>query len=181
MANKTFYRASGAWRDSKPFPHAGGARRTPIASWYKSGGVWRQVYTAAAIVNPFPAVVLLDEQSPPTNPFAALTVYPNGSLGFDGLGSGASGSAWYAPPGGTPGAAHWIRFVRESGTIWSLGGLSNNTLYALSAARTIGWQRETDGETTCSFGVYIYSDAGGSTLVSSRTGNTLRVYRGTPM
>jgi hypothetical protein len=99
----------------------------------------------------------------------SLTLNTNGTVTYTGNSSGAivlppSGSDnWYFPTTTSIGNSYWVKFVNNS-NLWTSGGLTNNTIYALSSSRTVGWGT---GPILKDVTVYFYNDAAGTSLAGT--------------
>lgn len=158
-------KSGGSWRNiSAVFAKAGGTWRTVQNVWVKVSGVWQQVYTAGGVVDPMTATLSDVESS--TTATCSITFNTDGTITL--VGNGSSGSPnWYSPTTTSIGSSYWIKAVLTSGSAWS--GIANNTLYALSSARSMTWSRATIGTTSGNATITIYSDSGGTNLVGTCT------------
>lgn len=101
------------------------------------------------------------------NGSAALLIGSQGGIVY--VGNQSSGAdAWYFPTTTAIGSSYWVKFTLQSGDIWD-GGANNGTLQQLSTTRSLTWTASTGTSKTAQVLVQIYSDAGGTTLVTSGT------------
>lgn len=79
---------------------------------------------------------------------------------------------WYSPTTTSIGSSYYVKYTLNSGNTWS-GGLVSGTVYQLSAVRSITWTSTGVGapppSKLANVTVNIYSDAGGTNLVSTGT------------
>jgi hypothetical protein len=97
-----------------------------------------------------------------------VSIVTNGTIAGSGSLNYAGPANWYSPTTTGIGSSYWVKFTLNSGSAWA-AGLVNNTIYALTASRTIQWSTTIGTTKTASVTVSIYSDSGGTTLVSSGT------------
>jgi hypothetical protein len=91
---------------------------------------------------------------------AAAAWNQDGSINVSGNGSSATPSRWYTPPGGSPGALHWIKFTKISGT--DPTGVTMGAVVALNVARVLTWDRGTSGTTQAQIKAEIFNNAAGT-------------------
>jgi hypothetical protein len=103
----------------------------------------------------------------PDAAIGAIQLNTDGTITYTGSGSGGA-SNWHTPTTGGIGSSRWVKFTLASGTAWD-AGLAAGTVYALSSARQLQWMQSTAGSRAASVTVQIYSDAGGTALVSTGT------------
>lgn len=102
---------------------------------------------------------------------AAAAILFTGGGGITYVGNQSSGpNAWYLPFTTGIGNGYWIRLTLSSGAAWDTG-LVSGTLYQLSSTRSFTWSASAGTSKTAVVAVEIYSDAGGTTLVTSGTIN----------
>lgn len=120
------------------------------------------------IQNPLSAMAVRDVK-PFVNAAAAILFASGGSITY--VGNQCSGpTRWYEPATTGIGNGYWIRLTLSSGAAWDTG-LVSGTLYQLSSTRSFTWSATSGTSKTAVVAVQIYSDAGGTTLVSSGTIN----------
>ncbi len=120
------------------------------------------------IQNPLSAMAVRDVK-PFVNASAAILFTGGGGITYVGNQS-AGPNAWYLPFTTGIGNGYWIKFTLSSGSAWDSGPVSG-TLYQLSSTRSLTWSATAGTSKTAVVSVQIYSDAGGTTLVTSGTIN----------
>lgn len=103
----------------------------------------------------------------PDAAIGAIQLNTDGTITYTGSGSGGA-SNWHAPTTAGIGSSRWVKFTLASGTAWD-SGLAAGTVHALSTARQLQWTQSSAGSRAASVTVQIYSDAAGTTLVSTGT------------
>ncbi len=167
MAAEFYYKHGGVWRKAKEvyYKHAGTWRKAKEI-WYRTGGVWRLVFPGGVIVNPLGALNVTDTEVSPTQALGRVTFNTDGSISYVGNGSGGAAN-WFEPT--TPGIGnnYWLRVTNNGGDLWDESYVSGS-LVALSTARQFTWS-VVGGVRNAQANVQIYSDSGGTNLVSSGT------------
>lgn len=119
-----------------------------------------------AIVNPLGTLDVSDTEISPTLALGRVTFGTDGSISY--VGNGAGGAAnWFAPAQAGIGSNYWIRVTNNGADLWNESYVSGS-LQQLSAALQLTWSI-TGGTKAVNATVQIYSDAGGTNLVSSGT------------
>ena len=102
---------------------------------------------------------------------AAAAILFTGGGGITYVGNQCSGpTLWYAPATTGIGAGYWVKLTLTSGSAWDTG-LVSGTLYQLTSTRSFTWTATASTSKTAVVAVDIYSDAGGTVLVTSGTIN----------
>ncbi|MGI9217130.1 MAG: hypothetical protein ACR2JA_09065, partial [Hydrogenophaga sp.] len=70
------------------------------------------------------------------------------------------------------GSTRWVKFTLDSGSAWD-AGLAAGTLHRALVDLELQWTQSVSGSRSASVTVQIYSDAGGTTLVSTGTVSAL--------
>lgn len=109
-------------------------------------------------------ISLYDLEEYPSNPAATLTVGTAGTLSVSGSDSYCS-SLWYSPETVGIGSSYWCKLVYVSGIHVSSG--TEDTIQDLTTNRAWSWSSSATGAVSGSYTLKIYSDAGGTTEVSS--------------
>lgn len=120
------------------------------------------------VQNPLGTMTVRDVK-PFINASAAILFASGGSITYVGNQS-AGPTRWYEPATTGIGNGYWIRLTLSSGAAWD-SGLVSGTLYQLSSTRSFTWSATAGTSKTAVVAVQIYSDAGGTTLVTSGTIN----------
>lgn len=120
------------------------------------------------VQNPLATMTVRDVK-PFISASAAILFASGGSITYVGNQS-AGPNAWYLPFTTGIGSGYWIKFTLSSGSAWDSGPVSG-TLYQLSSTRSLTWSATAGISKTAVVSVQIYSDAGGTQLVSSGTIN----------
>ncbi len=122
----------------------------------------------AGVQNPLAAMAVRDVK-PFVNASAAILFASGGSITY--VGNQCSGpNAWYLPFTAGIGAGYWIRATLSSGAAWDSGPVSG-TLYQLNSTLSLTWSATAGTSKTAVVTIQIYSDAGGTVLVTSGTVN----------
>lgn len=102
---------------------------------------------------------------------AGVTFKPDGTVAWPvtTVQDGTDGSlAWFSPTGGSPGNAYYLRYTATSGSFTSNPASSftnlNGALTATVSGTTVG---------SATFTIDIATDAGGTNIVFTKTGNVL--------
>lgn len=120
------------------------------------------------VQNPLATMTVRDVK-PFVNASAAIIFASGGSITY--VGNQSTGpTRWYEPATTGIGNGYWIKFTLTSGAAWDSGPV-DGTLYQLSSSRSLTWSATAGTSKTAVVTVQIYSDAGGTTLVSSGTMN----------
>lgn len=110
------------------------------------------------------SAVINDFRLTPAVTHGSMKVWPDGTLSY--IGNGSTGPArWHSDPG-TPGNAVWMKWTDTTGKAATDGSVAG-TVYALSAARTIGWQSAGAYIATGSGTLNFYADSGATILLGS--------------
>ena len=124
--------------------------------------------SAAGVVNPLPITVIYDEELSPTNASAQVGLSADGTISVVGNGSSA-GPNWYAPTTAGIGSSYWAKLVVNSGAGPTSG--SGLGIVSLAGGANWIWGRSSLGSTTANVTLGVYSDAGATVLVASKTFN----------
>ena len=120
------------------------------------------------IQNPLAAMAVRDVK-PFVSASAAIIFASGGSITY--VGNQSTGpTRWYEPATTGIGNGYWIKFTLSSGAPWD-SGVTSGSLNQLSSSRSLTWSATSGTSKTAVVAVQIYSDAGGTTLVSSGTMN----------
>lgn len=167
MAAEAHVQDAGAARKAKEaHVHDGTAVRAAKEIWVQDAVAARKVFQAGAIVNPLGTLTVSDTETSPTQALGRITFGTDGSISY--VGNGAGGTAnWFAPAQAGIGSGYWIRVTNSGGDLWGESYVSGS-LNQLSAALQLTWSI-VGGLKIVNATVQIYSDAGGTTLVSSGT------------
>lgn len=120
------------------------------------------------IQNPLGTMTVRDVK-PFVSASAAIIFASGGSITY--VGNQCSGpTLWFAPATTGIGNSYWIRFTLQSGAAWD-SGVTSGALNQLNSSRSLTWSATAGTSKTAVVSVQIYSDAGGTTLVTSGTMN----------
>ena len=115
------------------------------------------------------ATMVVRDVKPFVNAAAAILFGSGGSITY--VGNQCSGPTRYYEPATTGiGAGYWLKLTLTSGALWD-GGANNGTLQQLSSTRSFTWSATSGTSKTAVVSAQIYSDAGGTVLVTSGTIN----------
>jgi hypothetical protein len=151
---------SGTWRTAtEVHARSGGSWRKCQQVFVRDGGSWRLVFGVQAGNTSY----TVDDVETGTTASASITFDTTGDVSFTGNGSDPSG-VWFSPSTAGIGSSYWIKFTNASGfSLWdNTGTIANNTVYALSTARTLTWTQSSLGAKLILTQVRIYSDSGGT-------------------
>lgn len=134
----------------------------------------RAAMGGGGIVNPFTAWSVVADETPGNSCTASLTVNSDGSvsgLATPNDGGSVPGTAsWFLPNIAGIGTNYFVRITPTSGTFTANPASS---FMALSSSRTVTRVNPT-GTNTVTFTIEISTDAGGTNIVFTSTGNILR-------
>src|SRR6516164_730751 len=150
----------------------GTAVRKIKEGWYNDGAAVRKFFVGGDINSSFAAWDAFGTSSPGTAASGTLTFKSDGSVTGSGLNinSTAPGSGnWFTPTTTGIGSGYWIRATATSGSITT--GVMNSWLQLSSNA---SWTKNaTSGAGSVVITFEIATDAGGSNIVLTSTGNVL--------
>lgn len=112
-------------------------------------------------------ITAIGDSKPIGTATGSLTLGTDGSQSTAGTDSVAGVSWWTAAPQTGIGSSYWAKMTVNSGS--ALSGAATGSVLALSAARTWSLSRTGIGSNTSNVTLEIFSDAGGTQLVSSKS------------
>lgn len=128
----------------------------------------RRRFTSTNIVNPLGTLLLRDTPLA-TAATASASFNTDGTITYTGdASSGPTG--WYIPVTTNIGASYWLKVTVTSGnTMAPASTIANNTLTQISSNLKAQWTALGGAAKTATASVEIYSDSGGTILVSTGT------------
>jgi hypothetical protein len=159
---------SGTWRTPQPHVKDVATWRPIQETYVNDSGTWRSVYRAFAINGSFTAWNVSSSNADGNSAYAEININSNGTV--TGTGDSVSGSGnWGSPTTTGIGASYYVKMTPTSGTFDSnqasawISLSSNRTAYLLNDF----------GSYSCTFTIQIATDAIGSNVVFTSTGNVL--------
>ena len=113
-----------------------------------------------------------DTEQSPAHATAMLSFSSSGSIGTTGNTGANANGGWYEPSTSGIGENYWIKFILTSGDPWT-NSTVDGQLYHLDLTKEIVWTTTGLASLSSTVTVEIYSDAGGTNLVSSDSCNII--------
>lgn len=136
-------------------------------------GIQQMLLAAVSgIVRNFTAWNVSGDSTPGVNASASLTFNPNGAVSHNAItndNSVAGSSSWHFPNVANIGVNYYIKFTPTVGTLTTNDAAA---FTVLSAARSVS-KSGTTGTASCTFTVQIATDAAGTNIVFTSTGNVV--------
>jgi hypothetical protein len=166
-----WHKRSGFWGSSTTAPlkvKTGGVWTTVQNAYIKDGGVWKLFHTADSSTVLISVTSIGDLETFPTNPTASLALNSNGTITTTGNTSSANAN-WYDPTTTGIGSNYWALLTINSGSSPNSG--TAGSIVSLASGHTWTWSRTSNGTTSASCTLTIYSDSGGVTTVATDSFN----------
>lgn len=112
-------------------------------------------------------ITAIGDSKPSGTATGSLTLSTDGSQSTAGTDSVAGASWWTAAPQTGIGSSFWAKMTVNSGS--ALSGAATGSVLALSSSRTWSLSRTGTGTNTSNVTLEIFSDAGGTQLVASKS------------
>jgi hypothetical protein len=112
-------------------------------------------------------ITAIGDSKPSGTATGSLTLSTDGSQSTAGTDSVAGSSWWSAAPLAGVGNSYWAKMTVNSGS--ALSGAATGSVLALSSSRTWSLSRTGIGSNTSNVTLEIFSDAGGTQLVASKS------------
>jgi hypothetical protein len=119
------------------------------------------------MIIPTLSVNITTEAILPAIAYGVVSFMNDGSMSTWGDSSGGP-KKWFDPVGGNPGDIYWIKLTKNTGSVAPHRG-AVNTILPMTSTNTWSWKQAIKGVRNINCTITIYSDALGTTQVSTCT------------